>query len=268
MLVDKMPLECFSNFSHFKMTSRDEVEARWPTPDIANQLLFDTMAHMGTSTQCLSGALSLPHALDQLNQMLLSPNLQSLPMSEFQMQTNLMPYPNYQLNSSQEDIPMYSYSIPTPTLNSNVKPLVSKPELASNYDLPYSDATIAPINVDYVESGCLAYPNAFNPSLSFINPSTIGVPNLFPPNHGFNQQVYLKDLSSNLVKQFQCHYPTCGKLFKRTEHLKRHLNTVHTDFKPFVCRHPQCHKRFSRSDNLSQHVRTHRSKPILKANPN
>lgn len=62
------------------------------------------------------------------------------------------------------------------------------------------------------------------------------------------------------MKHFQCNYPGCLKEFKRTEHLKRHLNTVHTNEKPYACLVPNCHKRFSRSDNLSQHLRTHRSK--------
>lgn len=61
-------------------------------------------------------------------------------------------------------------------------------------------------------------------------------------------------------KLFRCTFPGCSKPFKRTEHLKRHMNTVHTDHKPYVCKFPDCQKRFSRSDNLTQHLRTHRLK--------
>ncbi|KAJ6620416.1 hypothetical protein B0H10DRAFT_2215942 [Mycena sp. CBHHK59/15] len=56
------------------------------------------------------------------------------------------------------------------------------------------------------------------------------------------------------TKAFICPLFSCGRLFKRMEHLRRHLRT-HTMERPFAC--PRCNKRFSRSDNLNQHVRTH-----------
>jgi transcription factor STE12 len=55
-------------------------------------------------------------------------------------------------------------------------------------------------------------------------------------------------------KSHSCPIPTCGRLFKRLEHLKRHVRT-HTQEKPYVC--PHCSRAFSRSDNLAQHKRTH-----------
>ncbi|KAI0218017.1 hypothetical protein L0F63_007056 [Massospora cicadina] len=185
-----MPLECFSNF---QVTSRDEVDARWPMPYMTTHLLLDTMAQMENSNHF------------------------------------------------------------------------------NGYDMPYSDVTLSSMNGDFgFQTGRFIYPNPSNaftssmenndPNLRFNTSPTGGILTPNPVNLGFNQRVYLNE--SCTAKQFQCTYPGCGKLFKRTEHLKRHLNTVHTDFKPFVCRHPQCHKRFSRSDNLSQHLRTHRPKPI------
>ncbi|KAJ6489787.1 hypothetical protein C8R45DRAFT_1213238 [Mycena sanguinolenta] len=56
------------------------------------------------------------------------------------------------------------------------------------------------------------------------------------------------------TKAFICPLSSCGRLFKRIEHLRRHLRT-HTMERPFAC--PRCSKRFSRSDNLNEHVRTH-----------
>ncbi|KAI8992820.1 hypothetical protein BD414DRAFT_535396 [Trametes punicea] len=56
------------------------------------------------------------------------------------------------------------------------------------------------------------------------------------------------------TKAFVCPLFSCGRMFKRMEHLRRHLRT-HTLERPFECE--QCKKRFSRSDNLAQHVRTH-----------
>ncbi|KAH9990374.1 hypothetical protein BJV77DRAFT_924045, partial [Russula vinacea] len=55
-------------------------------------------------------------------------------------------------------------------------------------------------------------------------------------------------------KAFSCPLFSCGRLFKRLEHLKRHLRT-HTSERPFQCQ--ICRKRFSRSDNLTQHARIH-----------
>ncbi|QLQ79619.1 hypothetical protein HG537_0C02660 [Torulaspora globosa] len=54
-------------------------------------------------------------------------------------------------------------------------------------------------------------------------------------------------------KQFGCEY--CDRRFKRQEHLKRHIRSLHMGEKPFNCL--ICGKKFSRSDNLNQHVKTH-----------
>ncbi|GMM54587.1 Com2 protein [Maudiozyma humilis] len=54
-------------------------------------------------------------------------------------------------------------------------------------------------------------------------------------------------------KQFCCEY--CDRRFKRQEHLKRHVRSLHICEKPFTCH--ICHKHFSRSDNLNQHIKTH-----------
>ncbi|KAI8367079.1 STE like transcription factor-domain-containing protein [Blakeslea trispora] len=62
------------------------------------------------------------------------------------------------------------------------------------------------------------------------------------------------------IRHFDCPVPTCGKIFKRLEHMKRHLRT-HTLERPYLC--DMCGKRFSRSDNLAQHKKTHeRIKPL------
>lgn len=54
-------------------------------------------------------------------------------------------------------------------------------------------------------------------------------------------------------KPFPC--PDCNKQFKRSEHLKRHIRSVHSNIRPFHCKY--CEKQFSRSDNLAQHLKTH-----------
>lgn len=57
------------------------------------------------------------------------------------------------------------------------------------------------------------------------------------------------DISPYPQKSHSCPIPSCGRLFKRLEHLKRHVRT-HTQERPYVC--PHCSKAFSRSDNLAQ----------------
>jgi len=56
------------------------------------------------------------------------------------------------------------------------------------------------------------------------------------------------------MKTYTCPLHSCGRLFKRLEHLKRHVRT-HTMERPYAC--SICGKRFSRSDNLAQHRKTH-----------
>lgn len=53
------------------------------------------------------------------------------------------------------------------------------------------------------------------------------------------------------AKTFTCPVKSCGRLFKRLEHLKRHVRT-HTQERPYVCN--LCGKKFSRSDNLAQYL--------------
>ncbi|SCV03694.1 LAME_0H12486g1_1 [Lachancea meyersii CBS 8951] len=55
-------------------------------------------------------------------------------------------------------------------------------------------------------------------------------------------------------KPFKCQ--ECTKAFRRSEHLKRHIRSVHSTERPFHCSY--CDKKFSRSDNLSQHLKTHK----------
>ncbi|KAL4078877.1 hypothetical protein V8B97DRAFT_1864981 [Scleroderma yunnanense] len=56
----------------------------------------------------------------------------------------------------------------------------------------------------------------------------------------------------------------CGGQFKRGEHLKRHVRSIHTDERPWRCTFAGCRREFSRRDNLNQHLRMHQSNPESK----
>ncbi|KAJ3550400.1 hypothetical protein NMY22_g515 [Coprinellus aureogranulatus] len=66
--------------------------------------------------------------------------------------------------------------------------------------------------------------------------------------------MYEQNGADGKIRPFVCPVSSCGRAFKRIEHVKRHLRT-HTTERPFTC--PRCKKRFSRSENLKQHLRTH-----------
>jgi transcription factor STE12 len=93
------------------------------------------------------------------------------------------------------------------------------------------------------------FPSAGNSSNAFGSPQQL-------PGQSDSQD----GTSMTRTKAFVCPLFSCGRMFKRQEHLKRHLRT-HTMERPYAC--PRCKKRFSRSDNLNQHLRTHdRGGPI------
>lgn len=53
-----------------------------------------------------------------------------------------------------------------------------------------------------------------------------------------------------------CHYPNCGKIYKKTSHLRAHLRW-HIGDQPYLCSWPDCSRRFTRSDELHRHFRIH-----------
>ncbi|CCF57291.1 hypothetical protein KAFR_0C02980 [Kazachstania africana CBS 2517] len=56
------------------------------------------------------------------------------------------------------------------------------------------------------------------------------------------------------TKKFACQY--CHRRFRRQEHMKRHIRSLHIAEKPYSCQ--ICSKAFSRNDNLKQHRKTHK----------
>jgi DNA-directed RNA polymerase subunit RPC12/RpoP len=90
--------------------------------------------------------------------------------------------------------------------------------------------------------------NANAASAPSASGATASTPTPAPSRRGRKQS-----LTEDPSKQYVC--DKCSRRFRRQEHLKRHIRSLHTDDKPFTC--TDCGKKFSRSDNLSQHQRTH-----------
>ena len=65
-----------------------------------------------------------------------------------------------------------------------------------------------------------------------------------------------KGSSSSNKRLYKCEDPSCGRSFKRFQHLQRHM-LCHTGERPYVCTFPNCGKSFSRADNLSVHQKRH-----------
>jgi len=58
-------------------------------------------------------------------------------------------------------------------------------------------------------------------------------------------------------RTYVCQVDGCEKAFRRGEHLKRHIRSLHTHEKPERCTYPGCGKEFSRKDNMQQHLKIH-----------
>lgn len=94
--------------------------------------------------------------------------------------------------------------------------------------------------------------NPFIQNDNIIIPDYSRVPNVpnMPKVRGRKQQQI-----PDFIKHFDCDY--CGRRFKRQEHLKRHIRSLHLNNKPYDCKF--CDKKFSRSDNFNQHLKIHKT---------
>ena len=135
-------------------------------------------------------------------------------------------------------------AIPPPAQSNFVLPLVEPEAVHATQkpiSWPWNSSNKSPEETVYRAS-------TYTPASSSIRTDIAAqVPNSTGNNAGTG-------LNSLPTKGFSCPLLSCGRLFKRLEHLKRHVRT-HTQERPYEC--PRCGKRFSRSDNLTQHYKTH-----------
>lgn len=104
-------------------------------------------------------------------------------------------------------------------------------------------ATTAPSGSNLMQTGFLLLPSG-----SVTAPPTSHV----SKNTNSRTQVVTQERR----RIFECDYPSCGKNYFKSSHLKAHTRS-HTGERPFFCRWESCGRRFSRSDELSRHKRTH-----------
>ncbi|KAI0931142.1 hypothetical protein AcW1_001378 [Taiwanofungus camphoratus] len=87
-------------------------------------------------------------------------------------------------------------------------------------------------------------------------PPAIPVPNLSKKPKG--RSVPTKDMGVRTGRTYTCKVEDCRKVFTRSEHLKRHVRSLHMHEKNYMCALPFCDKTFARRDNLLQHERKHK----------
>lgn len=91
------------------------------------------------------------------------------------------------------------------------------------------------------------------PTLTNIQVTSLIQNSSQPPTKSSTPNLIQNEDDDQDEKPFKC--DSCIKAFRRSEHLKRHIRSVHSNIRPFPCKF--CDKKFSRSDNLAQHLRTH-----------
>lgn len=126
------------------------------------------------------------------------------------------------------------------------------------YTVPMNAATGAPVESSEAQQHSTA-PSQSGSSENTANMMGTGSEAGMSHQQSTTRRGRKQSLTDDLTKTFICNL--CSRRFRRQEHLKRHIRSLHTHDKPFECH--ECGKKFSRSDNLSQHARTHGAGAIV-----
>lgn len=103
----------------------------------------------------------------------------------------------------------------------------------------------------------ICFPQLFPGGFGFHDPHR--VPMTVSSENGNRQYIQLPNLffeSSHNEKMRVCNVPGCGKQFKTSYNLKRHIKR-HSGHKPYICPWFLCNKRFVESDDLKRHSKIH-----------
>ncbi|RPD64723.1 hypothetical protein L226DRAFT_451316 [Lentinus tigrinus ALCF2SS1-7] len=71
------------------------------------------------------------------------------------------------------------------------------------------------------------------------------------------RHVPTKESSVGTDRKFCCPVEECQKMFKKRDHLHRHIKCLHQHEQMWVCHRPECDKAFTRYDNYKRHTHIH-----------
>ncbi|CEG80513.1 hypothetical protein RMATCC62417_14837 [Rhizopus microsporus] len=94
------------------------------------------------------------------------------------------------------------------------------------------------------------------PSLSESHHSTHPTSSKTSPEQAQPSAVFDQNDSMHGERKYACPYLGCNKAFTRSNHVDRHINSVHTKAEGFEC--PFCRKQFTREDHFDRHLSTHK----------
>lgn len=174
------------------------------------------------------------------------------PQQQAQFQNQMLPPQQNQMNAGFNQFSMSQG--PSPVTFGNVAP----PPPQQQQQQPIVNLPIRPIPQQQQQQHTLQQPVMAIPNFGqpVNGPRIISASTTIVKPNGNIDMLRTDDKD----KPYKCDH--CGKAFKRAEHLKRHIRSIHNQERPFTCL--QCNKKFSRNDNLQQHMKIHERNAVEK----